>query len=341
MTATLQITIPTYNRPEKIKNLIRVFSEISDLCYSNRIVISIFDNSDFDIAQINKQSLPNYFQYIWNETNVGFVGNVKKCLSSGLGFYTWVISDDDTINAQEVKKLLDFLDELDPSVEGVALPCEIKSFVGENTSLAIGLAPEFGKLLSFKDAITPTKLPFDYLASFIIKTSILSRVRLSEMNEKNDYIHSLIYCNCLQAADLIFVYHKGIISYESSKKLNWSLPSLINSKIEIFQVLQRKTGLPMNQTAVVTEVLKWAIFSRVGMCHIESLENDRLKLLTIAIKNISIKNFFLGMLLILPKFMANEIAIFALALFGKSNSDLKLSEKLKKNLSNIRLQLSK
>ena len=136
------------------------------------------------------QVVSSYIQYVWNEGNLGFGGNVKKCLSSGKGLFTWVISDDDSISASEIRILVDFLEQINSSIAGIALPCVVESFTGGTPSLAIGLKPAFGQLHTFRELIVPTKLPFDYLAGFIIRTEVLSRVDFSNINANNDYIHS-------------------------------------------------------------------------------------------------------------------------------------------------------
>jgi abequosyltransferase len=92
----LTIAIPTYNRPEKVKNtVLRLIPQLGD-----HAQIMVIDNcSDVIIKDYLQQSIPNLESekviIIRNKTNVGADGNFLKCFELCDTPYIWMLGDDD------------------------------------------------------------------------------------------------------------------------------------------------------------------------------------------------------------------------------------------------------
>jgi glycosyltransferase involved in cell wall biosynthesis len=97
----LSICIPTYNRSEKVCELLKYLEyEIKkndDLKLQFEIIVG--DNSSDKLTQdicINtKLYKQNRLKYIKNENNIGLIGNVLNLASISNGEYVWIMGDDD------------------------------------------------------------------------------------------------------------------------------------------------------------------------------------------------------------------------------------------------------
>lgn len=104
----LSICIPTFNRPEMLKNTIE---NLIQNIYSKDFVkeILIVDNSEKnDSKDIVENYLKNFnkIRYIKNEINIGAEGNFRKSIHESLGEYVWIIGDDDVLE-ERTKNILE------------------------------------------------------------------------------------------------------------------------------------------------------------------------------------------------------------------------------------------
>lgn len=102
----LSITIPTYNRPEK---LLAVIKELISQ-YQNEVEIVVLDNaSDIIIEDYIKEhirDLPEKLKFHRNIANVGAGANVCRCYEIASGEWVWTLADDDEIMTDAVSKIL-------------------------------------------------------------------------------------------------------------------------------------------------------------------------------------------------------------------------------------------
>lgn len=329
MIPTLQIVIPTFNRPEKLKAMLRDLSQLGDYVRSGRLGIAVFDNSDSDQVEHLSAEIRDLIDYTWNGGNLGYRGNIRKCLLNGEADFRWLIADDDTLKVSEIPKIIDYLEEHSDKIMGLALPYEVRSLPGAKSYNEISLAPNFGVIARFGEIVSPSRIPFDFLSSFIMKSELLSRIDVANVTSHNDYYHALIYCLCLRQDDLIGIYDDAILSYVAPDTLNWSLRRLVDSKNEICDVLIDEHQIQMNKSSILSEILKWAIFGRIGTTEIRNLENDIGPLVRFALRDRSARNLLLAVLLIVPCAVAREVAIVALAISASKNSPQNLLQSLR------------
>lgn len=336
MKPILQITIPTFNRPEKLEAMLLNMVQIKDLVSSGRLIILICDNSDVDYGPQLGLGFHSFVEYSWNGGNLGYQGNIRKCLSKQHAVFSWLIADDDELRVSEIYNIVDYLENHQESISGMALPYEVPSMSDSDIQNDISLKPYFGRVAKFGQIILPHRIPFDFLSSFIVKSDLLNRVDFNGFTSHNDYFHSLIYCSCLRPDDKIVIYDAALVSYNQPKVLHWSLSSIVSSKYEICDVVSCKMSIQMNKSVMLSEVLKWATFGRIGMISISDLDKDIQSLVRFALCDRSIKNLLLALLLIVPASISREVAIFAFAISSKkytSESFLKRIRKIRKNFS--------
>lgn len=105
----LSICIPTFNRPQKISDLLELLiSQIEN----HDIEIIITDNSNNNLT---KEKLKLFIDqnrnitYYKNDANIGFAKNLRKAISMSNGKYIWMLGDDDIPNHESVKKILSII----------------------------------------------------------------------------------------------------------------------------------------------------------------------------------------------------------------------------------------
>jgi hypothetical protein len=107
MNKFLSISIPTYNRSQK---LIQNLSILIKCIEQYEIPIYVFDNSDnFETNDLLINFTYPFIYYSKNKTNIGAEKNFIQALRSPATKYVWLFGDDDTFNTIEFEKLLKFI----------------------------------------------------------------------------------------------------------------------------------------------------------------------------------------------------------------------------------------
>jgi len=320
MNVDLQIAIPTFNRETAVNDLVqRLLVETSDI--SQNIAIIVSDNSDNKNINLYNQSQKNEITYTWNETNIGFARNVAKCLSYSLGKFTLLLSDDDEVDFCALRELIRKLSSLDISVVGIAIPCVMRSLQG-STNLDISLKAHYHSTKRFEEVVESTRIPFDFLSSFVIKTELLRRRELKSYNFYNDYFHSLVYCSSLTASSKIYIYPNAIVRYKSPEIINWSLVSLLKSKEEISDSLWEKHNIKINKKRIKFGILSWALQGRLGSVNIRCLKDEFPKLIKLCFTELDFRTVVIGVLLISPPLFSRILysAILSVTSVEKNNA---------------------
>lgn len=106
----LTLAIPTYNRPDKLKDLLD--SILSQYQHQLSIELVISDNSPGveteNLVAEYKKILP--ITYIHQPTNIGAAGNYLFTVEAAQGSYCWILGDDDLIIDGSIAKLLSIIE---------------------------------------------------------------------------------------------------------------------------------------------------------------------------------------------------------------------------------------
>lgn len=107
----LTVSIPTYNRPEKLKNtLIRLIPQLTD-----KVSVTVFDNgSDVVLSDYLQKELEasvfDRIRVVRNRVNIGADANFLRCFELCETPYNWLLGDDDRIEPNAVSTILNEID---------------------------------------------------------------------------------------------------------------------------------------------------------------------------------------------------------------------------------------
>lgn len=252
--AILTISIPTYNRPDKLKKLMHELGKYID---TKNIEVNIHDNSDFDIQRANKENTPFSMNYLPNLKNLGYQGNISRCIESANGEYLWLIPDDDEYSFSQINSIIDFIVNENPDVLAVPFKVSrgasndecIDSFGGVNGCLKDSY--------SYAGAET-----YDYLPSAIIKTEILRRGFKKTQSRNNLYFHSLCLLEGCSESDFVIRFPgEAPIKYVAPDMVRFDCRELIDSKLEILNCINIKFNSKLSGKVPVIIMSRWMFFS--------------------------------------------------------------------------------
>lgn len=111
----LTIAIPTYNRSDSLEQIICQLSKEKNQSF--RILISDDNSSDNTTVMVKKyQKIMSNLFYAKNKTNLGFSGNIIRIYELVKTQYLWFLSDDETVLAGAIDKILQALIKYQPVV---------------------------------------------------------------------------------------------------------------------------------------------------------------------------------------------------------------------------------
>lgn len=310
----LQISIPTYNRSSELRNTVKDLMNLMDLVQEGAIEIAVFDNSDIKYRADNEKIVKPIGSYTYNARNIGFGGNVTKCLVESNAEFTWVISDDDKLIVDEIRNLVTLLKQIGGQLAGVAVTCSIPIKGEDGTKVSLGLIERYNKTNIFKDLIDPNKLPFDYLGSFIIRTSLVDKDEIKWLDRENCYYQSLVYCTFVPSTAKIYVFRNPVTQWVGSDSVRWSVASLIRARIDVIEIVKRNLDVSLSHAALINEVLKWGILSKAGLYHMPSTSSETKMVIKYIMQLFSFRGYCYLVLYLLPIFLLKHIVLMTLKL---------------------------
>jgi glycosyltransferase involved in cell wall biosynthesis len=104
----LTISIPTYNRPEKIKTQVRLLlPQLTD-----QVDLVVYDNcSDIPVKNYFSEDELTKFTLIRNKVNVGGDANIARCFENCNTKWLWTLSDDDFVKFDAVEIILNQINQ--------------------------------------------------------------------------------------------------------------------------------------------------------------------------------------------------------------------------------------
>ena len=116
----LTIAIPTYNRVEKLKRLLKKIElEVDNLELNQHIKVIVSNNCSKDNTEIflSKFKTKKFsFQYYNQKRNLGFDGNIKFLYEKIKSDYIWFLSDDDIPLENSLIRILETLRNYQPDL---------------------------------------------------------------------------------------------------------------------------------------------------------------------------------------------------------------------------------
>ena len=339
MKKLLQIVIPTYNRTVQLQETMYSISTLFQSRVGSRFCVEIFDNSDEDTQKINERIIPNFVNYHKNKSNLGYAGNVKRCLNSNECKYIWLISDDDILNIENIINLLDYLEGLPDEVCGVSLNYEVPNIYNGEYDIVNCLKRNNLKISQFDHVLYPDKIPFDFISGFIVRGSILKRIDILNLTEENLYMQSLIYCLSLESRDLIAFHEYPVIRWKGDNSLRWPILKLFEDREVIRKLLITRHNVKLNNNTLIRNLIKWALLCKIGFVKSTSIERDKFIIFYKVNSNFNALNFLLSIFLILPNYISHKFIAIGFSLFGNRNSSYVNFKKFIYNVKNFHSKL--
>jgi glycosyltransferase involved in cell wall biosynthesis len=136
MPPLLSITIPTYNRPEKLcQRLVELLPQIDG---RDGVEIIVVDNASTVPSEEVIRShfggmLPQGVKVLRNAVNIGLAANICRCFEHSSGTWTWILGDDDSVCPNAIEHVLKVLSCDPDNQESVGLYC-FSSGIDKNES---------------------------------------------------------------------------------------------------------------------------------------------------------------------------------------------------------------
>ena len=204
MSFDFTICIPTFNRGKRALELVNILLENLQENWSILVLNNASTNGVEFYNEIEKLSKINYqVDYVKHEINRQFYGNFKSCLTYPSSKYIMIVSDEDFINFDELKSILDELEK----------------------SQNIGAC---------RTSIMPHKDLKISGNSQIYQTSYLKagEKALSGFCFSNNYISGIIYnLQNIRKTNLVEILDKNILSHKAYPHLYFDL--LVSSKFDV------------------------------------------------------------------------------------------------------------
>ena len=260
MSKILTISIPTYNRPGRIKTLV---SDLIDADLLEFIEVNVHDNSDIDIQNLNKLSCINV-NYFPNLSNLGYGGNVRKCIEKATGDYLFIISDDDGYDFSKIVTILKLLSE--NKCGALALTCVLSTDATQKFNTLLNPSKlesmTLGEILDSTDVVTP----FNLLPSVIVETTLMKRGMLLFPTRDNGYMHAMLFLmGAAPETKVMFDRSEFIVTYNVPEKIQFNVYSLLKSKEDITDILRKNFNVNRSSGLEVLEISKWCFMSNIGV----------------------------------------------------------------------------
>ena len=307
----LSILIPTYNRPEILRNLVQ--KVVIPVAYKFEFEVEIFIRDNTGIKNIknplNKDlRLPDNVDYLVNEKNLEYHGNVNTLLRLATRKYIWFWGDDDYYDLKQVLKVIEFVLSKNQKYDGF-LPCfsylSDKSF-NSNKVLGKGL-----NSINLNNLFEKNKSPFALLSSCIF---INKKVKLNPSELSNAWLHAIIFLKSFSPSSKLWISHKPCIFYEAVsgegsalEQRGITLNYYVDSALELIKCQENYAGVcPPTKVAFHKEVILWMVQHKARLIYWSFTEKDMfnygIKGLLMFLKSFDFKLLFFSLILIfLPK----------------------------------------
>ncbi|RMG35549.1 MAG: glycosyltransferase family 2 protein, partial [Methanobacteriota archaeon] len=139
MKKLLTVAVPTYNRHEDLKILAESF--LRPAAIIDDVEVLVCDNSDATVAERNRLLFQDTrIRYIHNGQNLGYDGNLIRCLENAKGEWIWFIPDSDEMYLDAFRDFVFFLREGgSQEYRAILIP---SNSVSDRSRVQVGLEPE-------------------------------------------------------------------------------------------------------------------------------------------------------------------------------------------------------
>jgi len=314
----LSIGIPTYNRPDELNDVLNKLAQ-SGIFERVDVQVMIQDNSDIAIAKKNELIASRFSSCVYerNLENLGFHGNLLAILAKANSRYLWYLSDDDNIFTENIDPLVNYLQAQESNVITM---CPFAN-LGEEGAI-VNTSKHWQNASKLED-LYKINLPFILFSSYILPIGILedseSRqacLSLIDKHTNNDYIQILIPLAIQSSSSnqlKISYYNKPVIAYKPAKDGRFSLYTMYDSLVKVYDALLTHDILTLEQVThkkrdLVRSHLLMLNQHKAGLKVIYQADKYSLFFAKLGLQYFDIKNFLLIITyFLLPKKLSYKI----------------------------------
>ena len=214
----LTICIPTYNRPDKVRQrVIELLPQLNDY-----VKILIIDNASVNpVSNVIEDLISgiNSLKIIRNKYNIGMSANLARCIEYVDTEWLWILGDDDLVKCSAIDQIkYDIVSAADDV-------CCLKYSSYCNNNLK-------DEVLNLQEFLSHKEMGFDYVSNFFLISSSIIRVKnIYSFDKVMDTINSmvphvvLIFQLLINGGKISFS-KKEIIEKIDSSEISWSIMQL-------------------------------------------------------------------------------------------------------------------
>lgn len=244
----LTIAIPTYNRRDYLEECLNSILQQ----YDERIEIIVSDNCSQDSTPEYMEEMMKKFpfiRYIRNNENLGADGNFLNCLRKASGRYIQLLSDDDILECNSLKIILNFLNNnkeftivelnyanFNQSIEEI----KINNFVFDDTEPIIYDKENFGEMLE------KVNVSFTFSSTIIFNKRLFEQVKNPEQYRNTNLLQTHILFDMMSNKNCCAILPKAKVLARGGNSGGYNIYKVFikNWKKVLFNTAVKKGGIP-------------------------------------------------------------------------------------------------
>lgn len=283
MRPLLTIAVPTYNRPEALARLAKDF--LISASGMDGVEVVVCDNSDDAAARSNQEVFAETdVRYCKNEKNLGFHGNLLRCIERASGQWLWIISDDDGVDQEAFSGFVQALkDGWAGDAQGVMLPYWVTGtgLNGAAKRILVNTSESWGGEGSLKELVRrAATVPFILFSSVVLRVDEERKKDIHSVfqhHQPNDFMQVMLFGHLLGWEASIRFWGCPLQEYRHAHEVCFPLRSLMVSMDRVLKYLEHEAGLEPELIARMRrkQYRGWAIWyarHRVGQVKIQEAE---------------------------------------------------------------------
>ncbi|NJD76984.1 MAG: glycosyltransferase family 2 protein [Candidatus Methanoperedens sp.] len=313
----LSICIPTYNRPDKLKEIYQNFLVFALHEYGDQVEVVVRDNSDEKNARINRSILEGtQVRYYKNETNVYFCGNQVRLIGDSKGQFIWIVSDDDLILMDGFKQLMSCLPTASKEcIDCLILPINYRNNMGELIEHKYGMNSK-GDTDIEKYLKTLPVVPFGYFAEAVIRVNKSRLDWVAKEYQGNEIINIPLFLTMLKPESKMRFLDKAVIEYHETYYVRgFDICKYYYWHREVTSFLEKYYNVDsaMLNDNSYKEFLLMVLVHRVGLRIYPNIKEVRRFLVTKIRHNLCLKSIALATIIVLPGSLVRHPYLFYLS----------------------------
>ena len=305
----LSICVPTYNREKAFKNLYDSFLAKALNIYGDVVEVVVCDNSDADVAAVNRAILHPDIKYFHNEINIRFAGNFIRCLRESTGEFIWIISDDDFVLWDGFVSIMESLPKRENSdIDCYMVPFFSKSPYGDVVFSNRDTDWNLKTGATVSELVSTNQCPFILFSGGVLRVDKSGLSKMPEKYLKNAYIQTVLFLSMLKPDSKIKFLSSPALEYQPGYiGQTIGVAEMAASLVDVRKYTEEQFGTKPDYDSDYRGWLLWLVHHRGGFYYLYKAEHERWLMLASLHKHLSIKAILLAVAILVPRFMIRPV----------------------------------